>query len=196
MRGRNPVITWIDLETSGLYFAKGHEICELAAVRVDVSGNVLASLHVHVWPIDLTKTDPEALAKNGFDRARSEREGVTKEEMRARLEAFLGKEVGIVAAQNAAFDLSFLPWLRPRYVLDPISMLWARYLRGELKALNLDELCRAYQIESHLSRHTALGDIDRCMAIYAHITNTPRPLLGPEWDHKPANTITTERKAG
>ena len=146
----------IDIETTGLKPGSA-SITEIAAIRLN-NGQVSAEFHSLVNP---GRKIPAAITRLTGITNEMVRDQPSIDAVFTQLHSFLGSAV--IAAHNAAFDLSFLNFEAHRLFSSPLlnpslcTLLLARRLLPRLRSRSLDTLASHLGIAS-FDRHRAQGD--------------------------------------
>jgi DNA polymerase-3 subunit epsilon len=164
-----PVITGLDVETTGLEFADGHKIIELAIVMVDFPSMTVKA--ERVW-----RFNPE----RAISAKAQEIHGITYEELAdkplfAELAPTIAKVLelsDLVIAHNADFDIPFIKHELERSALFPkinafCTMKNSRWATPLGKNSSLKELCFALGVEYDMDKaHGALYDVQVMMKAF------------------------------
>lgn len=143
---------FLDLETTGLY-ADEHFITEVAAVKTDEHGEILAEAQSYVLLPEGEEVPAHITELTGITDAMLAEKGAPVSEVMLDLQAFIGD--AIVVAHFAPFDLSFVErHFKVKNFMDTRSMV---YTVRPLDAASLKNLTDFYGItlENH---HSALYD--------------------------------------
>lgn len=149
----------IDFETTGLNANDGDEVLEIGAVRVD--GKTVTEKHFHTLVHPGRPVPAEAFRVHGI--GDEELVGApTIIDVMPDFMKFLGQ--GIIVAQNARFDLTFLVKNLGRMSIsrldNPVldTMLLSRFLFSYESSHNLDAILGRLKIKRDETRHRSLGD--------------------------------------
>jgi DNA polymerase-3 subunit epsilon len=170
---------FVDVETTGLEPGY-HEIVEVAVVVVDPVTDHMTSFNARILPMYEIRAEPKALEVNGYSSERWHNGNIPLinryEAMRGVARMLKGCKF---VAHSAGFDHAFLnaemkrmelpPLEVNHHLLDTKSMAWPLYQRGDVRDTHLATLCDYFGI-SNEGAHTAMADVRRMMALYAHLT--------------------------
>jgi len=169
-------LLFVDCETSGLE-PTVQEILELAAVRVTHD----FSREVGSFERKCRMQHPELAESKALEINRySAEEWKYADPILLALVDYtdlVGDNECIVVGQNPSFDVGFLkeafkregiPYPNTKYLLDTASIAWSLCVRGHIDRINLETICKAYDIPNDGS-HRAMADVRRTMAAYRHL---------------------------
>jgi DNA polymerase-3 subunit epsilon len=149
-----------DFETTGLDAQSGDEIIEIGAVKVDGKNLLEKQFHSMINP--QRAIPAESTAVHGIQ-AKDLENAPTINQVMPDFVRFLGQ--GILVAQNARFDLSFLVKNLARQSIarfeNPIldTMLLSKFLFSYESRHNLDAILNRLKIKpTEESRHRSIGD--------------------------------------
>ncbi len=158
-----------DTETTGLSAAQGR-IVEIAALKFDISGNVLGEMSELINP--QVPIPPEATAIHGItDETVAAMPPIT--EILPQFLQFAADENAILIAQNALFDIGFVNHEALRHdiklarniILDLID--FTRQTFPNLPSYALERTCRAFGLVE-TQAHRAMADSVLVMRLFLH----------------------------
>jgi len=166
---------FFDIETSSLDPKKG-EILEMAAIRTDRRGNILATTSDKIKP---TKpVDDDAARVNGYNPEAWENAATFPEAMATMRSVLLSPmfdEKFVVVAHFADFDRSFLsnacaeykepePFEKRAWICTG-ALAWPLVYSDMISSRSLESLCKHFGIRNPAA-HTASGDATATMNVY------------------------------
>lgn len=151
---------FLDLETTGLDADTCH-ITEIGAIRVNEYGDVIGQFDTYVRLPEGEKIPEDISRFTGITDDDLETYGITSESAMAQLERFIGDE-GIVVAQHAPFDISFIEkHFEVKNFFDTRTLAYAL----DLPKANLKGLAEHYGIDMG-THHRAYSDAKTCGEIF------------------------------
>jgi DNA polymerase III epsilon subunit-like protein len=170
----NQELIFFDTETGGLDPEK-FDIIEMAAVRIDAAGNVVAQYSDKICPT--LPVDPKAAQINGYSEE-SWKNAVSFENALETLKTAILRNRSksyILVAYNEKFDQAFfrsackrigeeMPFEGRRWV-DPMHMAWPLLVAGVVPNLKLGSLVKYFGVSPD-NLHTALGDTIALAQVY------------------------------
>jgi len=179
-------LVFVDFETTGLDPSAGHEIIDLAAVRVrsDFSREI-GSVSRLCLPQRLDIASPEALEVNKYDPREWAREGVHIRVALVEFSALLGDDpfnTIVWVGHNPSFDRGFsdvsfkrekLAVPNTKYLIDTASLAWPLVVKGIIDKMNLESICSRYGV-SNQGSHRAMTDVRRTISVYKRMLGFER----------------------
>lgn len=185
-------IAFVDTETTGLD-PERHDMWELAMRVFDLNedgglGTRVEDIHIFVKP-DMWLADPTALRMNKFYQRTNDPSfewSADESAAAAFVASLLGTDNCHVAGMNVPFDMAMIAkWLRRNdqvaaWHYHPIELesMMAAVLASSGHPVGIpwksDNLSKALGVEppTKEQRHTAVGDMEWCERVYAHIFGT------------------------
>ena len=182
---------FLDTETTGLSFADGHKVVEIACIETK---DLIATGKVFHKLINPNRSMPEDAFKiHGF----SQEFLSDKETFDKIVEDFLnfikGKKIII---HNAPFDLGFLngelsllkkDQINKKHVIDSLEIARNRYPGG---SNSLDALCKKFNIDlSRRTKHNALLDCELLREVYINLLDVKEPKFNLTSNNYEKNTF-------
>jgi DNA polymerase-3 subunit epsilon len=168
-------LAFIDTETTGLDPSR-HEVIDFAAVIRSADGST-ERVSFKIRPEHLERADPKALEVNGYTPegwagAISQEEGA-----RRMLDALNGC---VIVGHNVGFDLDFIKATvtrhdkagarkLPYHKVDTVTLAYVVLAPYGLDKLSLESVCNFLGVTNE-GAHTALADVERCMAVYDRLS--------------------------
>lgn len=185
---RATIVTLTDLETTGLEWQEGHEIIQLAAIKlihpVDDPFNprVMENGVLEIKVMPTIEVPEEATKINGYNSDVWAKEAVSLD--KALLKYFSFLEWTNFGGQNPHFDKTFLEvaaskcglkWPRMQgYRLVAVEILaWPLFLRGEIPNVKQETLAAYFNLGEQT--HDALDDIKQSAEIYKRLLQMSKP---------------------
>jgi DNA polymerase III epsilon subunit family exonuclease len=163
----------IDVETTGLDVLQGHEVCEVAALRL-VADEFKEAYSTLVNPGRLIPPDATAVNRITDEMVR---DAPTMAVTAPRLLDFIGPDT-VIVVHNAPFDMSFLQHKLPRLGLPRISNLVIDTLELARKEYgaggnSLGQLAKRLSLRQGTA-HRALGDTETTARLFLHFRSLCR----------------------
>ena len=163
-----PTVVVLDVETTGLEAAAGHEVLEIGAQKVQ-GRVVIAEYTALIKPSRPLPKDVEAFhEKNGLTMELLQAQGRPVEEVIPELVDFIGDS--IIVAHNAPFDVGFINEHLKRLNRPPLANKTVDTLDISKKYLilasyRLSNVAAFFKIETPTT-HRALADVVTCREVF------------------------------
>lgn len=173
------IITFIDTETTGLDLFR-HEVIDIAALQISVSGNShieISRFESKIKPKKIEEASEIALKINGYTNKKW-KEALPAASVLPLIRSYV-ETSEVVVGQNLIFDYRFINKMfdgeetdRPKWpkYIDTKWMADQLVHEGKLKRSSLDFLCEHYKIPVIGRAHTALTDVLRTYELYKELS--------------------------
>lgn len=173
------IITFIDTETTGLDLFR-HEVIDIAALQISVSGNShieISRFESNIKPKKIEEASEIALKINGYTNKKW-KEALPAASVLPLIRSYV-ETSEVVVGQNLIFDYRFINKMfdgeetdRPKWpkYIDTKWMADQLVHEGKLKRSSLDFLCEHYKIPVIGRAHTALTDVLRTYELYKELS--------------------------
>ncbi|MEL7372734.1 MAG: 3'-5' exonuclease [Myxococcota bacterium] len=153
-----------------------HEIIEFAAIRVDPRMLAVESQQTFkIQPSSLEQADPAALDDAGYDEE-AWKDALTYDQAITRILPIL--DGATLAGHQVALDREFLDqmWQRhgkspqvSRHLFDTVTLAWPLIVDGTVKAMSLDAIAQALEVEREADMPKAMADARASLEIARHL---------------------------
>lgn len=167
-------LCFVDIESTGLHPHEGHEIIEVAMVRIcPKTLEERGRLHEYILPHVPPSSDVATI--NGYNEEEWRQNGaqhLTVNHLKSMSKLMTG---ATLAGQNPGFDKSFLepvfktfleqPWPKMDYhLLDVASLAWPLFVSGHIQGVGLKHTRKLFGLTGR--EHRALSDVLDTITVY------------------------------
>ncbi len=162
----------LDTETTGLYPYRGHEMISFAGIKLNEDLEEIGRLHIHIWPQNINKADPQSLKINGYSSAQWARlNALDPKRAATEIAGFMGSCIPV--AHNWSFDRGFILKLLQDHAperkimrrgIDTIALASAALMPFGVKSMSMSSIAKLFGWPDQT--HEALDDVLMCVQLF------------------------------
>ena len=162
----------LDTETTGLHPYRGHEMISFAGIKLNEDLEEIGRLHIHIWPQNINKADPQSLKINGYSSAQWARlNALDPRRAATEIAGFMGSCIPV--AHNWSFDRGFILKLLQDHAperkimrrgIDTIALASAALMPFGVKSMSMSSIAKLFGWPEQT--HEALDDVLMCAQLF------------------------------